>query len=109
MSRPSEDIEPIDVSGLSIGTVKYAELKLLFLPQELDDVQDQLKEIEKAGRNNPILVAAYKDFDDFFNAVLRVKAEQAVYNSAIAFATLVELATERLDQLQAESEQESED
>ena len=36
---------------------------------------------------------------------MSVKQEQKVYNSAIAFATLVQLATERLDQLRAESEQ----
>jgi hypothetical protein len=99
------DVEPIDVSGLGIGTVKYAEVTLSFIPSEIEEVNRWMEDIEKAGRRNATLVSRYEDFDLFFETVVRVKQEQKVYNSAIAFATLVQLATERLDQLRAESEQ----
>jgi len=99
------DIEPIDVSGLGIGTIKYAEVTLSFIPAEIEEVYRWLEDVEKAGRRNATLVSRYEDFDNFFETVVRVKQEQKVYNSAIAFATLVQLATERLDQLKIESEQ----
>lgn len=102
------DIEPIDVSGLGIGTVKYTELSLTFLPEELNEVNAWLDSIEKQARKSPTLIARYADFDDFFNTVIRVKSQLKVYNSAIAFANMVMLANERLNQLQAESEADSE-
>lgn len=98
------DIEPIDVSGLGIGAVKYQELSLTFLPEELQEVNRWLESIEKQGRRSPSLVARYADFDEFFNSVVRVKTQLKIYNSAIAFANLIQLANERLDQMLEEAE-----
>lgn len=93
------DVEPIDVSGLGIGSVQYAEVTLAFIPHELKQVQKWMKSIEDQARKSPTLVAKYEDFDKFFETVVRVKKELKTYNSAIAFAMLCHLATERLDQL----------
>ena len=98
------DVEAIDVSGLGIGTVKYTELNMVFLPEELKEVEAWIESIDRASRKDPTLVASYADFDKFFETVIRTKTQLKIYNSAIAFANMVQLAMERLDQLEAAQE-----
>lgn len=98
------NIDPIDVASLGCGKLTYAQVELAFLPTEVQDVKDWLDHLDKAGRGKDHLVAAYKDFDRFFDTVVRTKKQLQVYNSAIAFSMMVQLATERLDQLEEDQE-----
>jgi len=98
------EVEPIDVAGLAIGSVNYAELNLAFVPQDLKDVNAWLNTLEKQGRKNPTHVGRYDDFDELYNAVIAVKATCKVYNSAAAFAYMAQLAMERLEQIQSEKD-----
>jgi hypothetical protein len=102
------NIEPIDLSGLGIGGVRYSEVTLAFIPRELDQVKSWLSSIEEQARKTPTLAARYEDFDQFFDAVVKTKTTLKVYNSAIAVAAMVSLAMERLEQLQAEEQPDSE-
>lgn len=94
------NVEPIDVSGLGIGSVKYAEVTLAFIPMELQEVEQWLQAINDQSRKSVTHVAAYRDFDAFFDAVVKVKTQCKVYNSAIALATMAQLAMERLTQME---------
>jgi hypothetical protein len=101
------NIEPIDVSGLGIGGIQYAEVTLAFIPHELKEVTRWLESIEKQARKSPTLCAAYSDFDAFFDSVVKVKAQSKVYNNAISVAYMVQLAMERLEQIQEKEDEEN--
>ncbi len=95
-------VDSIDVSSLSIGVVKYVDLNLAFLPDELAEVTGFIDTLEKQGRKDPTLVARYEDFDRFFDTVVRTKIGEKVTNNAIAIGLMAKLAAERLDQIQKE-------
>ena len=71
-------------------------------PEDAAVVEAALQRIEKAARRRAAYVAAYRDFDQFFDTVVRVKTKFQSFNSAITFGLLVDLAIERLEQLEAE-------
>lgn len=63
---------------------------------------DALKTLDAAAKKKAAYVAAYADFDRFFDAAVRIKAKFEAFNSAIAVRIMADLALERLAQLEAE-------
>ena len=49
-----------------------------------------------------VIVAPFALFDEMFSQIVRVKTELNIINSAVALQTLIELANERLDQIEKE-------
>ena len=93
-------MQKISLVGLSV-TVKYQEMNLFFLSADADAVKAALPKIERAARKNAAYVAAYEDFDVFFDTMVRAKSKLQSFNSAITFRMLVDLAMERLDEMEA--------
>lgn len=98
-------IEELDLSGMSIGNPTYQELTLLFLPAEAADFIDLVKRIEKRSKRPLTLAAVYDDFDRVFDTIVKVKEGLNVYNTALAFRMMAELALERLEQIDQEQAQ----
>lgn len=89
--------DKVNLSGLSAGSVKYQEITLHFLPEDLKEIEASLAEMVKAKGVHH--VAAIESFAAFFEAIVRTKNLKNVLNSAVALDIMVKLATERLDQL----------
>lgn len=96
------DLKEVDVNALSIGTPDYQELRILFLPEELELFEANLEEIAKSKAPPRVHMARFEDFDRLFDAVVRAKKLLDVHNSAIALRMLADLALERLEELEAE-------
>lgn len=92
-------LKPIDISALALGAPKYQELLLLFLPEEQTKVLEVLEKFKAkiAERGLIAHIAHLADFDNFFNAIVRVKKQKGVYNSALAFRVMADLAMAALD------------
>lgn len=95
-------IEELDFSSLSIGPPKYEEITLLFLPADAEAFKALVKKLQQKSRPSTILLAHLEQFDAVFNTVIAIKEHLNVYNSALAFAKMSELAMECLEQLQSE-------
>ena len=92
-------IEPIDISSLSIGSPTYQEIVLSFLPAEAEEFLALVKRVKKRANLPATLLLQYSDFGKVFDTVVSVKENLNVYNTAVAFRVLVDLAMERLAQI----------
>lgn len=92
-------MEDVALTGLNVG-IKYQEMHLFFLPEDEAVVAEALKDIEKAARKNQAYVARFADFDDFFETAVRVKSKFEAFNTGVAVRLLVDLAKQRLAQLE---------
>jgi hypothetical protein len=95
-------LEKLDIDSLSLGTPKYEEITLLFLPSEKEVFQKAVEIIDKSKATKTIHLAHYEEFGRLFDALVLVKERNNVFNSAVALRDLVDLALERLEQLKAE-------
>jgi hypothetical protein len=91
----------ITLGGLSVS-LQYQEMNLFFLPEEAEVVKKAFARIDKAAKKQTAYIAAYADFQTFFDVAVRVKSKFDVFNSATALRMMVDLATQRLDQIEAE-------
>lgn len=99
----------IKIAGIGAQGIRYEELTLMFLPSDLETVEERLKTIKASETKVPnVKIAAIESFEEFFDTVVRTKEITGVVNNALAFATMLELATQRLDQLEAEQAAERE-
>lgn len=97
-----KDFEPLNLSSVNTSGVQYEEIALLFLPEDVDVFCKGVERVAKSTRATGI-AARFEDFDDFFEGVVRVKELRNVVNNAIAVRLMVDLANERLDQMEAEA------
>lgn len=101
-------IKKIDIDSLSIGTPKYEEIILHFLPPEKEAFMDFIEKFKKPVESKTFLLAEYKDFENFFNTIVEVKEFKNIFNTAVAINQLAELALERLNQLKLEQSKKAE-
>lgn len=102
----------IDIKSLALGTQAWQELRVLFLPDQLEElgahrrrIEDAMAAILKRSKEDRFAwVARLEDFDRVFTALVKVKEQRQIHNTALALRVMAELAVERLDQLQAGTE-----
>jgi len=100
----------IDIKGLGIGTQQWQELRVTFLPEQLDALGADRKKIEdgvasllkRTKLDRFQWMARLADFELVFGAIVRVKEQRTIHNTALAIRVMAELAVERLDQLLTE-------
>lgn len=98
-------LKELDIEGMGIGSVKYDELKLLFLPEEQPEFVKAVERLKKEGET-VVMVAPRPEFERLFDTIIAVKRWGNIINAGTAITIMVELATQRLDQLMAEKKAE---
>jgi len=79
--------EQVGAAGL-----EFEEVRLLFLPHEVDEIERVVKRLGKGRR----WAARVEDFDRFFDALLAFKEAAGMLNTATAFVGIVEIVQEWL-------------
>jgi len=92
----------VDISGLSIGSLRYQELYFWALPEDAEVFRQVLVECEKLAKSHTAYILPLRDFDKLFDAIIGAKRLVNVHNGAIGLRVMADLALERLDQLQKE-------
>jgi len=102
------DLGKISVSALAAANIQYEELKFLFLPEDLEALEQRVTEFaERKEKPTAAWASRYEDYDRTFEALVRTKHALEIVNSALTLRAIVELAHERLDQIEAEMTEES--
>lgn len=94
--------DSLKLEGLGAASIKYQQLVLLFLPEELEVFEEALKEFEKPTNPPHIHTAHIGTFNALFDTIVKTKEEQSVFNSAVALSVMAQLAFERLEQIKEE-------
>jgi hypothetical protein len=84
-----ETMEPINVARISETSLRFEELVLLFLPAEIDRIQETLQRLGSTTKRR--FAARYEDFDRFFETLLEFKEAQGIINTATAFTAMIEI------------------
>lgn len=99
-------LEKLDIDSLAIGTPQYEEILLLFLPADKDVFTKFMERLGKPVEKRTYLTGEYEDYSRLFEAIVAVKQFKNIFNTAVAFRALADLAMERLEQLEAEAQTE---
>lgn len=93
-------LKPVDLTSLSIGSPKYQELVILFLPEQAEVFNETLTKFYKkvVEKGLDLHMAHLDDFDRFFDAIVAVKKVRGVKNSAVALRVMAEVALAALEQ-----------
>lgn len=101
--------DKLGLASLGVGGSLYEDLHISFLPDDREQFLAFLKRIGSKAKEREVLVARFVDFDDLFETLIRVKTSMNVQNVGIAMCLMAELASERLDQIEAEQKADGRD
>ena len=71
----------------------------MFLPEEIESLDELLKETAVAFSADTVYLANLNTYDAFFDLVVKIKKKCVIKNSAAAFLKLLELARIGLEQM----------
>ncbi|MGE3247488.1 MAG: ParB/RepB/Spo0J family partition protein, partial [Beijerinckiaceae bacterium] len=93
--------DKVNLAGISTGGIDYQNVSINFLPDDKIAFEESLERISRSKKIENH-AAALITFQAFFDTIVRTKRDLNIVNSAIAIATMTELAIERLNQLEGE-------
>ena len=103
------NLEGLNIGSLGVGGLAHQELTITFLPAQAEEFTEYVERI-KGKKKALYLVSHIDEFNDFFDAIVRVKEELNIVNTGQALLTMARLADIQLDVLeQEEDEQEGSD
>ena len=85
------------LASMGIKRPNYEELQIVFLPEEKVAFLDLVARVEKAKRQPDTLVGRLEDFNQFFDALVKVKEKRNIINNAAALAEMARIAVEVLE------------
>jgi len=92
-------LEGIQFSAISEQRLKYKLANFMFLPEEIESLDELLKETAVAFSSDVVYLASLNTYDAFFDLVVKIKKRCLIKNSAAAFLKLLELARIGLEQM----------
>jgi hypothetical protein len=101
-SETVKALQGIQFAAITEQRLRYKLTNLLFLPEELEDLDALLKETAAAFAGDVVYLANLHTYDAFFKLITRIKKRCVIKNSAAAFLKLMELARIGLEQLMQE-------
>ena len=98
-SETIKSLEGIKFAAISEQRLQYKLANFMFLPEEIESLDQLLKETAVAFAGDVVYLANLNTYDAFFDLVVRIKKRCQIKNSAAAFLKLLELARVSLEQM----------
>ncbi|MCB1423180.1 MAG: ParB-like nuclease domain-containing protein [Nitratireductor sp.] len=95
-----------DFEKLRLGPPIYEEILIAFLPEDQEEFQQNLDRIMQGSKNRKVWLHLFAEYEKFFLAMLKTKDVMGIVNDAVTLSVMAELANERLEQIQAEQDEE---
>lgn len=100
-------LQKVDVRTLREANLLFEEIVLTFVPAEQKQIELVVKEIGR-HRKALTLVGDYRDWDEFFETLLRFKEQQRIVNSATAFKAMIEIVRKWMEEHDGQSNSDAE-
>jgi hypothetical protein len=95
-------LQGIQFAAISEQRLQYKLVNFMFLPEEIEDLDELLKEIAVAFASDVVYLAHLNTYAAFFELIVQIKKRCMIKNSAAAFLKLLELARVGLEQVKKE-------
>ena len=92
-------LETVKSDSISPISLEYQMLNISFLPSEIKEIKNALKEFKHEIESNPTLVARFEDYEQFMDTMNDVGKGMLVKNTALIFMCIIELARKNIEQL----------
>ena len=79
--------------------LNYQSMNLLFLPEEINTIEDVLKQIASAIDGNPTILSSMKEYDKYLSLTTTISKCLNIKNPSTTFLALIKLATNHIDEL----------
>jgi len=101
-SETIKSLEGIQFAAIAEQRLNYKMANFVFLPEELENLDQLLKEIAVVFAADVVYLASLNIYDAFFELIVQIKKHCQIKNSAAAFLKLMELAMIGLEKLKKE-------
>jgi hypothetical protein len=95
-----KSFDPVVLNSFNEQDIDFEAIELLFLPTELERLARAMEEIGKSKRAR--YAASLRQYEEFTAALMRYKDAAQIFNSATAFAVMVEATVLYCDYLEKE-------
>lgn len=99
----SDEIEKIQYESLNFKAGTFEDLLFIFAPDEIDDIDKAMDELEKASPSTKVRVADKEDHAALLDALMTIKKVKNVKSNSVAMKLLISLATDKLKELQSQA------
>lgn len=97
-----EMIEAVDALSFSESTLKFRTVTLLFLPEEIEEVESAFKDAKELISTNYWWLANMKQYDDYLDLIRGTQHSTNVSNIATGLMTILEVFKKNVAQLSDE-------
>lgn len=92
-------LDDIKTQSMSAKGLKYHIINLLFLPHEIKQIQQCLKEVKSQLSNNVTLMARYEEYDKYLDTMVDVSKGSRIKNTACCFMAMLEIVNNHIEDL----------
>lgn len=96
-----EMLEKIGTQSMCASGLEYRIVNLLFLPSEVDQIQETLKAAKSAISDNVTLMASMKDYDKYLDTMVDVSKGSRIKNTAVAFMAMLQIVNDHIEDLKS--------
>lgn len=96
-----DTLDNVEVARINEQSLRFEELKIMFLSTEIDHIEETLKRLGTAQRRR--FAADLQTFDRFFEALLDFKEASGIINTGTALMAMTEIVEEWLKDNESQS------
>ncbi len=99
-SETLKELEKLEFTSISESHMDFKAVTFAFLPEEAEALKEAIDNADLIFAGDEAYLLSRKHFDEVFNMVADIKEKYNIVNNPTAIMKIMELARERLDELQ---------
>lgn len=92
-------LENINTQSMSYSGLQYQVLNLMFLPSEIEEIKQVIKDVMKEVRQNEALMISMSEYDKYLDTLNEVSKGSRIKNTAVGFMAMLEIVKNHMEEL----------
>jgi len=97
-------LEDPELAALAVELPKHQEMTIAFLPDDLSELDDNLKKIVRISEKHPVYFAKLQEYEAFFQRLVEFKVANKIGNEGVALCLMAEIMAAQLEAEDVERE-----
>ena len=94
-------LENISTQSMSYSGLQYQILNLMFLPTEIEEIKQVMKDVMKEVRQNEALMLSMSEYDKYLDTLNEVSKGARIKNTAVGFMAMLEIVKNHMEELKS--------